>query len=189
MPAKLNSPKFNSFKSGLAVVLGLLVITCIIGCGSGSGGDDEEDFIGAAIISIRTSPTEVDTGDRTESTIDISEVDTNGIFLKVRFPEALAYVLNSAKIKVDNVETPFPPSISTTIENENYLVFMMARSDIGDDNEATLTLQLEGVEAIEDALIEIDADIDDPLVDNSVEFDPDNPEFGAEDGADVTVIE
>jgi hypothetical protein len=54
--------------------------------------------------------------------------------------------------------------------------------------QGTLTFQLVGRQEVEEGLVEVDPDVDDPAIDNSVEFDLANPEFVAEDEAPISVV-
>ena len=162
----------------------LACILAIADCGGGGGGDD---FIGAAQVSISAAPTQIDTGDRTLIKVNISEVHENGIALKLRFPTGLFYVLNSSFVTVNGADVNTGPAVSTGAGNYNYLVFYFPQSVFGRDSQGDLTVQLEGNSEVIDGRVEVDADVDDPLIDNAVEFDPDNPEFEAEDSVSVQV--
>jgi hypothetical protein len=70
-------------------------------------------------------------------------------------------------------------------DNTRYLVFFLDQDLFGDDGRGTLTFQLKGSDKLTEGRIEVDADVNDPLVNDNNEFSVSNPEFGAED--DVTV--
>jgi hypothetical protein len=46
---------------------------------------------------------------------------------------------------------------------------------------------LEGTAAVSSGKLEVDADRDDPLIANNVEFDINSPEFSAQDYVDISV--
>lgn len=165
---------------------GILAIV-LSGCGGGGGGGG--GYVGAALVSIDASPTRIDPGDRTELTINLSEVDDNGIALKIRFPIALKYVSDSTTLEVDGLDDPISltPNITTRADDFRYVVYFMRRSRFGESNQATMKLQLEGVEEASDVVVGVDPDVDDPNISNGAEFDASNPEFGAEDQVTIQV--
>jgi hypothetical protein len=165
-------------------------------CGGGGGGGGE-DFVGAATVAIRLQPSTIDSGDRTQVTIDIGDVHENGIALKVRFPDGLRYVPGSAALDVNDDDTKLTPSVNALVEDDNsiYLVFYLSQS-LFRRGEAeyrgemgSLKLQLEGRTVVRDGKVQVDADVDDPQESNETEFTLSNPEFAAEDEASIRVIE
>lgn len=159
------------------------------GCSGGGGGDD---FIGAADVSINASPNRIDSQDRTRVRVSISRVTSEGILLKIRYPRGLTYAPSTSTLVVSEDEFNIEPSINTEIEGDVYLVYFLSSSlfnvqsdDEGDSGE--LTLELIGVSTVNDGSIEVDADVDDPLVENTVEFDASNPAFEAESETSIEV--
>lgn len=167
-----------------ALVVGTLSLL-LSGCGGGGG--DGDSFIGAANLSVRTSPSTIDTGDRTQVTIDVSDVHENGILLKVRIPAALAYVPASAFLIVDDNDIDIGPDKNVADNNRRFLVFFLDQNDFDDNGSGKVQFQLVGNDSVSDGEIEVDADVNDPLVNDDNEFDVTSPEFGAEDATDITV--
>lgn len=167
---------------GWLFVLSSLLVCA--GCGGGGGGSD---FIGAAYVSISTTPSAIDSGDRTRTRIQISEVHEDGIILKIRFPAGLVYVRDSAFLELPGQQIDIGPARNVEAGNYRYLVFFFSRGQFAPYNYGELIFQLQGISAVSDGRIEVDADVDDPLIDNSVEFDPKNPEFTAEADAYIRV--
>jgi hypothetical protein len=153
-------------------------------CGGGGGSDS---FVGAGRVMISSSPSHVDVGDRTLVTVDLSDINDDGVILKVRFPAALTYVKNTAFLEVDDLEKDIGPDINIDTDNVVFLVFFFRRSEFAEQNQGTLSFQLEGVTAVQDGEISVDIDVDDALIDNAVEFDPENPEFQVEDATGIRV--
>lgn len=120
-------------------------------------------------------------------TVRISDVHTNGIVLKLRYPSGLRYVTASSLLTINDSEGDATPRINDGSGNTTYLVFFFSQAAFG-DNEGVLTLELEGVSSISDGEIEVDADVDDPKIDNANEFSIDAPEFAAEDSATIDVV-
>jgi hypothetical protein len=166
----------------------------LLGCGGG-GGSDDPAFVGAANVTIRGTPSTIDSGDRALVQAEVSEVHENGISLKFRFAESLRYVPESALLLINNKEIELAPTVNKVSEEENlvYLVFYLKRSQFtkpgqkyqGEGGE--VRIQLEGLKALDEGKIEIDADVDDPAESNSVEFSLDDPEFVAADETYIRV--
>lgn len=170
----------------LITPLALFCCLCLFGCDSG-GNDEGSGFVGAAIVRISTSPSTIDTGDRTEVKVDITDVNPNGIILKIRYPEDLSYVLDSAELTIGDDETSLTPALSQSDGDRKYLVFFLPQDSFGKDEAGIVTVQLEAGSDISDERVEVDADVDDPLINNDVEFNIDEPEFAAEDEAAISV--
>jgi hypothetical protein len=176
------------------VLLASFATSCLLGCGGG-GGDDSGDFSGAANVTMSLKPSTLDSGDRTLVRVEVSEVHENGIALKFRYPEGLVYVPNSATITVDEKETPIKPRVNAVTSDEEsvYLVFFLPQKlfrRAGQDysgESGTVELQLVGKSAIRQGLVEVDADVDDPGIADSLEFNISKPEFLAEDQQNISV--
>jgi hypothetical protein len=168
----------------------------VVGCGGGGGGGGDTSYSGAANVSIRATPSKIDTGSRTQVSIDISDVVESGIAIKIRYPIGLKYVPSSAFLNVGEKELDLTPTINVDVskDDETYLVFYVTQSQFKrsgqdyDGEQATMTLQLEGREAVQNGEIEVDPDVDDPAEDNAVEFNVDTPEFEAEDSTPIEVV-
>lgn len=156
-------------------------------CGGGGGGGD--DFVGAGLVTVRSSPSTIDTGDRMLVTAEVSDLHENGILLKFRYPAGLDYVLDSAELLPQGTDNPsdIGPAVNAQQDGETFLVFFLQRSQFGSEERGTVSFQLEGIDRVQSGEIEVDADVNDPLVDDSAEFDPESPEFGAEDATSVSV--
>jgi hypothetical protein len=176
------------------VLLASLATTSLLGCGGG-GGDDSGDFSGAANVSMSVTPSNLDSGDRTVVRVEVSDVHENGIALKFRYPAGLVYVPNSGTIIVDEKETSIKPRVNAvTADDESvYLVFYLPQKLFRRSGQqyagepGTVELQLVGKLAVQDGLVEVDADVDDPGVADTLEFNISKPEFLAEDQQSITV--
>jgi hypothetical protein len=177
------------------LLLTAITIPSMVGCGGGGGGDDSGDFSGAANVSMSVKPSSLDSGDRTLVRVDVSDVHENGIALKFRYPAGLVYVPNSATILVDDKETAIKPRVNAVTSDDEsvYLVFYLPQKlfrRTGQDysgESGTVELQLVGKLAVRDGLVEVDADVDDPGIADSVEFNLSKPEFLAEDQQSISV--
>jgi hypothetical protein len=160
----------------------------LLGCGGGGGGSGD-NFIGAAEVRIQASPEQIDSGDRTEVQITLSNLHPNGIALKIRYPKGLDYVNASSFITINDSDTDVSPTINQTKGSDVYLVYYISADQIGENEEGTLYFELEGKDSIEDGEIEVDPDVDDPAIDNATEFNTEEPQFGAEDQVSIQVTD
>ncbi len=168
------------------IVLGLSILL-LFGCGGGGGGGDE--FIGAAVVTVSSSPREIDTGDRAEVRANIAKIHKNGIALKFRFPNGVRYVNGSALLVSEGDEVKASPTVDVSVENDSYLVFYLKQEQFPDDLVGALTFQLEGISKFSSGEIEVDADVDDPTIPNDQEFNAQEPEFGVEDSTPIAVTD
>lgn len=165
----------------------LAVAPFLSSCGGGGGGGDS--FIGAARVSINVSPSTIDTGDRMEVVVRITDVHPNGILLKFRYPSGLSYVPNSALLLVNDEEVDIGPQKNQTKDNSSYLVYFLSQAQFDEDYRGEVVFQLAGVKSFSEGEVEVDADVNDPLINDDDEFVLDSPEFGAEDAAGVRVTQ
>jgi hypothetical protein len=174
----------------------LVAATSFLGCGGGGGGGGSGTFYGAANVNVRATPNKIDSGDRTQVNIELSEVHENGIAVKIRFPAGLRYVPGSSFLLVDEKEIDVDPTVLQTDDSEDitYIVIYLSQSQFRRSSEeyngesGTLLVQLEGRETVINGEIEVDPDVDDPAEGNDVEFDIKNPEFVSESSASIEVV-
>jgi hypothetical protein len=173
----------------------LVCTTYLSACGGGGGGGGDA-FYGAANVNVNTTPSRIDSGDRTQVSMELSDVHENGIAVKIRVPSGLRYVTASSFLLIDEKEIDVTPKVIETIEAEEltYVVFYLTQAQFRRSSQqyngesGTLIIQLEGRRAVIDGEIEVDPDVDDPNEDNQVEFDINNPEFVAEGSASIQVV-
>ena len=79
------------------------------------------------------------------------------------------------------------PAVIARKDSNRYLVFYISPEDLDEDGEGELKLELVGIGTEPEGMIELDPDVDDPQIPNSVEFSVDNPGFTAEAAADIVV--
>ena len=174
------------FRRQYFIISSLICISMIISnCGGGGGGGSE--FVGAAIVELQASPTIIDTGDRMLVKARISDVNDNGIALKLRFPTGLSYVSSSSSLISEDRSLDISPTENRTEGNFKFLVFYIPQSDFGENGRGVVEFLLEGAARVIEGELQVDADVDNPQISNESEFDPKNPEFVAEDFIAVTV--
>ena len=174
---------FSLFLANLTVACSVI---SLCGCGGGGGGGDE--FIGAAEASISASPQRIDSGDRALVRCDVGNVHPEGIMLKFRYPVGLKYVPASSYLSVDNQVSALTPAVNKEGGNFIYLVFFFSQTQFGQDNFGSVSFELEGASEVKDGRIAVDADVEDPEIDNANEFSPRNPEFEPEDDVKIEVV-
>jgi hypothetical protein len=180
----------------LISLIAVAAATNLLGCGGGGGDGDSGPFFGAANVDVRTTPSRIDSGDRTQVSIELSDVHENGIAVKIRFPAGLRYVPGSSFLLVDERKIDVDPTIIQTdpAEDLSYIVTYLTQNQFRRSSEeyngesGTLLIQLEGRKSVVNGEIEVDPDVDDPAEGNDVEFDISNPEFAAESSASIEVI-
>ncbi len=165
------------------VLAGCLILSS---CGGGGGGGGD-GFRGAGDVNLSVEPSSIDVGDRMLVTAEISNINEDGIIVKFEYPEQLSYVLNTAYLEVDGDEVDIGPSANVTVDGVTYLVFFLSIDELGDNNFGRLYVQLRGDSEVSKESVRIDLDVDDPLIDNPGEFDPNDPEFQAVDEQGIEV--
>lgn len=183
--------KFSALRT--ITTLTVCCSTLLAACGGGGGGGGDT-FVGAADVGLSVTPSHIDSGDRAEVSITLSNVIKDGLALKVRFPDALKYVRSSALLLIGEKETDLTPKFNGPgQDSDHYLVFYIPQSAFrknGQDyngESGTVVLQLEGIESVTDGMVEVDPDVDDPLQPNDTEFNVEAPQFDAEATAPISV--
>lgn len=178
-----------------SLYLSLILCSSVFGCGGG-GGSSDPTYSGSADVSIQATPSKIDTGDRTEVSIEVSNVNANGIALKIRYPNGLQYVPSSAKLLTEEKEADLTPTVNVAApgEPQMYLVFFLKQRSFRPTGQqytgqsGTVALQFVGLGAVDGGTIEVDADVDDHSVDNTVEFNVNQPQFVPASSAKITVV-
>jgi hypothetical protein len=171
-------------KFNLKICFLTIIILIAVSCGSSNDG-----FFGTAFVKVNADPTVIDVGDASFVTIDVDDVDDDNFFLKVRFPTGVQYLEGSSTIRVQGSDSERNPDlVFTSVDsNHNYLVYFLSRAEFGDSDGSRVTFDLVGFDRISKGLIEVDADIDDPNIDNNAEFDQNEPKFDAEASTEIQV--
>ena len=161
----------------------LLSSATLIGCGS-SGGGGGDDFSGAARVSLRVLPGDVDTGDRVFIEIEIRDVHRDGIQLKILYPAQLSYVSNTSFLEVAGVDLDIGPDAEVEEgggRGDKFLIYTLDALMFEVDESGLLTLELLAEDVVRDGEIAVDADIDNGA------FELSSPQFTAQESARITV--
>lgn len=122
----------------------------------------------------------------------LEDVHQDGILLKVRTPTELNYHSESAILTQASDFFRIRPiergrGRVGDERNYNYLVFSLPRTLFDLENEAELTFEMTADGVVEEGLIEVDADINNPLIEDRDEFQFSNPDFTPEDFVEISV--
>jgi hypothetical protein len=173
----------------LVYIIFLSLIFLVMPACGGSSGSGSDDFFGAGLVSLRIQPSTIDVGDRTQVTIDIAAVNPDGVLVKIRVPEVMSYVQDTAMLRVEGNDTPLVPDVDVAAGNNfRYLVFFLFESDMDRNGSGVLRLQLQANDAVSGGRIGVDLDVNDPLINDAIEFDPSNPAYQEESGATINVV-
>ncbi len=174
-------------KKNIIVLFLILFSFSFVSCGS-HGGDNNEAF--SAIVNISANPNVVDTGDRTQLVVKISEVHQNGILLKIRFPKSLSYVADSSYIiasSSSDKKTKVTPEEKGKKYEYTYLVYFLNPKQFGDKNKGKLYFELKALKAEKNVAVEVDPDVNDPAIPDDKEFSIVDPDFSADAVTYVTI--
>ncbi len=166
------------------IILGL----SLTGCGVGGGGGGGKDPLQAALVTIDADPAAIKIGDRTLVTVEMQNIDSNGVFLKLRYSKDLAYIVDTAFLEVADESVDVGP-VEGPVENPNYtyLTFYFPSESFGDEDYGKLTFQLRATAVNDQAEAQVDVDLLDPGADPRDAFDEKAPLFGAEDSTEVEI--
>jgi hypothetical protein len=180
-----------------ALIACFATTTILAGCGGGGGGsDDSSTFSGAATVSLELTPSTIDSGDETLVKAWVGDVHPSGVALKFKYPSGLSYVFESATLTVGEEEVEIKPrnNVLTADEKSTFLVFFLSQRLFRQDSEeytgqpGLVQLRLVGKSLVNNGLVQVDADVDNPDTADSIEFNVSKPEFAAADQASITVV-
>ncbi len=161
----------------LALSIGLLYACGGIGGGGGGGGSDDNE---AGDVWLDLERDEIDSGDLTNVSVDVANINPKGAILKFRFSRSLKYVKNSGIMFPDREEERrVSPSDEVGTEYERYVVFFLYPDQAIGGDFVSLKFTLKAVTGDEEGFIEVDLDNNDPNVADGREFQADMARFTA----------
>ncbi len=169
-----------------AISSALVIAGTFTACGGGGGGGGS-DFIGPAEVELQASPSTIDIGDNVRVTAVVTQVNDDGIALKFKYPKELAYVPDSAYLFIGDTKKNISPTVNASDSDDTYLVFYLAQSRFSEDHNGSIVVDLKANETVAKASIGVDADVDDPLIDNATEFAIATPRFEVVDELTITI--
>jgi hypothetical protein len=159
-------------------------------CGGGGGGGNPEAPLKAARVNIEREPGSIALGDRMRVWVHISDVDVNGVIIKLRYPVALGYLKDSSTLEVSGEQVVIDPARKQSQADPYfYLIYYIPKSAFGDDDYGVLSFVVRSSQLIDDGVIEVDTDLHIPGRTPSAEFSVKNPLFAAEDQKSIEVVE
>ncbi len=178
------------------ILLAIIFLTTFNACGGGGGdlpiiGDDggggDSDDGNPADVSLKASPTKLDTGDIIRVAVRITGVE--GRFqVKVKYPKQLKFINGSEILQGDGNPGPNKADFSSFITGKryHYTIFpFYVPGHFGPDGKGTLTFTLQALGKVTDS-IEVDTDELD-LVNGGTGFDPEDPRFSPLDEVRIEV--
>lgn len=176
---------FSTFLFSSLFLVSFITTSFFTGCGGGGGGDTA--FFGAALVNIDATPRLIDPADRTKVTVRIDQAHENGVLLKVRYPNELKYVIDSAFINSDGSKKDISPVGGEQAGNrDNFLAFCFLPRDF-QERSTNFTFELVGVGNFSKGKIEIDPDVKTTEGEDSCVFNVADPQFSAEDEVEISV--
>lgn len=167
----------TSIKKPLILSLVLMINSCG-GLGGGGGGGSSANYAGD--IGLTLEKDYLDSGDLNRVTVEVANLNRDGVLLKIRTSKSLRYVENSAVLFPDREEkSRVSPAEESSSDQDRYLVFFLDRQDAFGDDYIALQLDVKATEGDKDAFIEIDIDNNDPNIPDSKEFKSSAPRFSA----------
>ena len=169
-----------------------LILLCagLIGCGGGGGGSSPDS---AGSIGLSLSRSRIDSGEVVTVVVTISQLNSLGGIVKLRFPTGLQYVSGTSFLRVsrsgETVLLDTGPARNRTRDESVFLAYFVDEEDLGDDGRAQLELLLKGNGEVEDGTVVVDIDINDPDIDDDSEFRARDPEITAEASAASEVVD
>jgi len=154
------------------------------------GGDGDSPFrSGTAYVSVEADPENIDVGDKTFVRVRIDDIKEEKFFLKVRFPPGLKYLERTSYIEIDGRDESRNPdkNFVGAEDGRNYIVYFLSKEELGDERDTTISFDLVGRGRVSSGKIEVDADLDDPSINNNEEVTAESPLFGAEAEAFIQV--
>ncbi len=162
----------------MKLLLCFILITGIAGCGGGGGGGGKGG--NPADVSMRVFPDSIDSGDRIEVTLNLSNIDffdQEYVVVKLRYPSGLSYVQDSTILKTNNAKENFTSqffSLERNADESTYLVTTLTEANLKGATNIEISTFLEGMLPIESGIVAVDVDHSDP---ERVRFDISNPQF------------
>ncbi len=172
----------------IALFLVLSILTSCGGGGGGGGGESVDPAPKGALVSMARSPERIKIGDRIQVRVYLDDINSAGLILKIRYPDALSYVRETSVLSTGDASIIFGPVTGqATRGGYSYIFYSFQRGTFGNDNHGELVFQLRGIETLDEGKISIDPDIRDTSKDPIDEFSAKNPLFGTEAEASVQV--
>jgi hypothetical protein len=177
----------NSYR--LFFVAPALLLAVVVASFAACNSSNVTEITNPVQAKVRAEPDAIDSGDRMDVEVEISDITVDRFAIKIRFPTGLSYVGDTSFYELNNTLVDTGPTTNVSDSSYNYLVYYTTRSNFGSQEKGSLWIVLEGVSDVSDGYVEVDIDIDNPDTSNSTEFDVSAPKFDAQSDARVQVGE
>ncbi|MEY4668047.1 MAG: hypothetical protein RL518_746 [Pseudomonadota bacterium] len=172
----------------IPVAIGLTMASCGgVGGGGGGGGGEGANYPGYTELYVERDS--IDSGDLTDITATVADINRNGVFLKFHYPSSLAYRSGSAIMHSGDAESwaTTAPFSAATNGTDKYLVFRVSRPPEDEDNRVTIGFTLRAVSGDPSAYVEVELDNNDPALPDSKEFNESYPQFSGDDRWNISI--
>ena len=169
-----------------AVALIIVAALLALSCGGSETGFHRSDK-GPADLRVSAIPSVIDTGEQIEVRVHVSDIAAGGIMLKLRVPLGLRWVDNSTFLQAGSRIYEFAPQTVESDTGHTYLVFFFTPFSFNGAIAGELVNTFFGQQEVSSGFVEVDADPDDPEVEDWEEFDIAAPLFTAQDRASIQV--
>lgn len=165
----------------------VFIIAMVLLLFSSCGGGGLHPDTGPAVPKIRLSKEHIDSGDVTEVKIDIGDISSEEFVVKIRYPLGLSYVFDTSFLEINRKTYDTGPDYNLADSSYNYLVYFLNGNDIRYSDSLALNFELRGVSEVASGFVEVDIDLDDLEVRNTVEFTVADPRFTPVSDAKIRV--
>jgi hypothetical protein len=170
----------------MLAVASVAVASC--GGGGGGGGEDSSDNY-PGYTDFQLERDSLDSGDLTDVTLTVYDINPNGIFVKFHYPSSLRFVAGSAMSYSGDAQTwqTTAPLTATSVGSEKYLVFTVSPPPPNQTNRVALSFTMKAVSGDQSAYLEVDLDNNDPQVPDRLEFSANDPQFTSDDRWNISI--
>ena len=178
----------SSRKTSLQLISCISIFALLFsGCGGGGGNSSSDPSVTPAYVNLDVVPKNLDAGDKTTVIVYVQDINPDGIFLKIRTPLSVLYVNNSGFLEIDGQDQNLDPDFYQADATYNYLVYRLPAASIPPGKEGKIIVQYQAIAAVAAGMVAVDADYNDPDINDAVEFDVKNPLFTPIDSVDIVV--
>lgn len=160
------------------------------GGGGGGGGSDTANSNYEGYIDFQLEKDSLDSGDLTQVSLTVYDMNPNGVILKFHYPEALRLVRGSGVLYVgnDGYSQQIFADAEETVDGSRYLAYFLFPKDIDNGSQQTVVFDLKAIAPDASAYLEVDLDNNDPNIPDSKEFSAEDPQFTSIDRFNIGIV-
>ncbi len=185
-PRALTALKYLLICSAMA----LTVASCGVGGGGGGGGSDSaNDGNYPGYTDFQVERDSLDSGDLTDVTLTVYDINQDGIYVKFHYPPSLRYMAGSSMTYIGDAQSwvSTEPFAATTTSTGKYLVYRVSRPPQNETNRVAIGFTMRATGGDPSAYIEVDLDNNDPTIPDSQEFNSMDPQFYSDDRWNIAI--